>query len=150
MKRNTAIEIISSLLILLFVYTAISKLLDYASFKSVLSRSPFISSVAPLVAWALPAVEILISVLLLIPKTRLWGLYSSAIVMLLFTIYIGGMMAFAPHLPCSCGGVIRQMNWTQHLVFNICFTLLSLAGIWLAKKKKSRKYEIEPPPVVFT
>ena len=32
------------------------------------------------------------------------------------------MFLFTPELSCSCGGVIKQMNWTQHLIFNIFFS----------------------------
>src|SRR5215217_6858645 len=119
MKRQITIEIISSLLILLFVYTASSKLLALDSFKSVLSKSPLIGEKAFFIAWALPVTELIVSLLLFIPGTRLWGLYGSAILMTAFTTYLGYMIAVSPHLPCSCGGVLKQMTWNQHLVFNV-------------------------------
>lgn len=150
MKRTVSIEIISSLLILLFVYTAVSKLLDYSVFQSQLSRSPLIGFMAGSIAWALPAAELAIAAMLFVPQTRLWGLYSSFALVALFTLYIGYMMAFVTNRPCSCGGVLKQMTWGQHLVFNIFFTLLALAGIWLLKKNRKQKKQVEPPQVVFT
>jgi len=148
MKRNLIIEIISSLLILLFVYTAISKLLDYTSFKNVLHWSPFIRGKAPIVALALPITEGLVSILLFIPRTRLWGFYSSVALMSVFTLYLAYMINFTPKLPCSCGGVLKQMTWNQHLIFNIFFLALSATGLMLEGKRVKRKPE--PPPVVFT
>jgi hypothetical protein len=56
--------------------------------------------------------------------------------MFLFTIYVGLMISFAPHLPCSCGGVIKQMSWKQHLTFNTFFTALALFGIWLSRRQQ--------------
>ena len=150
MKRNLIIEIISSLLILLFVYTAISKLLDYNNFKTVLSRSPLIGSKATIVALALPITEALVSVLLFIPRTRLWGFYGSVTLMSVFTLYLGYMINFTPKLPCSCGGVLKQLNWNQHLVFNIFFLALSVTGLVLERKRVKRKHEEELPPIVFT
>jgi hypothetical protein len=47
--------------------------------------------------------------------------------MCIFTVYIGCMLLFAPDLPCSCGGIIRQLSWKQHLLLNLF--LLVLAGI---------------------
>jgi len=150
MKRNLIIEIISSLLILLFVYTAISKLLDYSSFKNVLSRSPLIANKAGIVALALPITEGLVSLLLFIPCTRIWGFYGSVAIMSVFTLYLAYMINFTPKLPCSCGGVLKQMTWNQHLIFNIFFLALSVAGLVLERKRIKRKPEPELPPVVFT
>src|SRR5262245_13181963 len=106
MKRNLIIEIISSLLILLFVYTAISKLLDYDTFKVQLGKSPFINSFAGIVAWALPAGEIIVALALAFKKTRLLGLYVSLFLMTMFTAYIYAMLHYSYYLPCSCGGVL--------------------------------------------
>jgi len=150
MKRNLTIEIISSLLILLFVYTAISKLFDYTAFKNVLSRSPLIASKAGIVALALPITEGLVSLLLFVPRTRLWGFYGSVAIMSVFTLYLAYMINFTPKLPCSCGGVLKQMTWNQHLIFNIFFLALSIAGLVLERKRLRRKAEPELPPVVFT
>ena len=150
MKRNLIIEVISSLLILLFVYTAISKLLDHTAFKTVLSKSPLIASKAGIVALALPITEALVSVLLFIPRTRIWGFYGSLALMSVFTLYLAYMINFTPKLPCSCGGVLKQMTWNQHLLFNIFFLALSAIGLVLERKRLKRKTEPELPPVVFT
>jgi hypothetical protein len=152
MKQDRIIEIICSLLILLFVYTAFSKLLDFRSFTLVLQKSPFIGDKAAVVAYALPIVEVIVSALLFIPRSRLWGLYSSTVLMAMFTLYIAYMISFSPNLPCSCGGVLRQMTWNQHLFFNIIFFLLSLTGVLLKRKQMQKEKEMaeETPPVVYT
>ena len=150
MKRNLIIEFIGSLLILLFVYTAISKLLDYTAFKNVLSRSPLIGEKAGIIALALPIAEVLVAVLLFVPRTRLWGFYGSVALMSVFTLYLAYMINFTPKLPCSCGGVLKQMTWNQHLVFNVFFVALSVTGLVLERKRIKRKHEEELPPVVFT
>src|SRR5438034_7109110 len=150
MKRNLIIEIISSLLILLFLYTALSKLFDHAAFKYTLSKSPLIGGKAAVVALALPITEGLVASLLFFPRTRLWGLYGSFLAMTIFTLYLAYMIIFAPNLPCSCGGVLKQMSWNQHLVFNIFFLIVSLTGILLERKRVRLKPGLELPPVVFT
>jgi putative oxidoreductase len=147
MKRSLVVELIVALLILLFVYTATSKFLEFSSFRYVLSRSPLIGQSAPVVAWALPITEYAISLLLFFHSTRRIGLWASFALMLVFTGYIGYMLAFSPHLPCSCGGVIKEMSWKQHLVFNIFYTLLALAGIWLHRKSLR---SMKTPQTVFS
>ena len=122
-------EIISFLLVLLFIYAAFSKLLNYNEFKNQLSRSPLIHSLSLPVSIILPVTEIIAAGLLCIEKARKTGLALSFILMTLFTFYILYMLLFEKHLPCSCGGVLRQMTWKQHLVFNIFFTAISFIGI---------------------
>jgi len=122
-------EIISFLLVLLFIYAAFSKLLNYNEFKDQLSRSPLIHSLAVPVSITLPLAEFIAAVLLCIEQTRKIGLALSFVMMLFFTFYILYMLLFEKHLPCSCGGVLRQMTWKQHLVFNIFFTAISFIGI---------------------
>ena len=84
--RKTLVTEISSLLILLFIYTALSKLSGYPHFKSVLTQSPLIAGNASVVALALPITGIMVSLLFICAAIRamgiLWraddGLYSIA------------------------------------------------------------------------
>jgi hypothetical protein len=133
MKRNILTLIISSLLIILFVYTAISKYADLENFQSSLEESPLIGSYSTFISYTLPLLELIIALLLMVPQTRLAGFYASFLLMFIFTLYICYMLLFTPDLPCSCGGVISEMTWTQHMIFNICFTVLSFVGAWLQR-----------------
>lgn len=150
MKRHVIVEALAALLILLFVYTASSKLMEYENFRNVLLQSPLIGKQAPLVAWALPLIELIIAVLLFIPRTRLTGLWCSFILMTVFTLYIAYMLAFVTKHPCPCGGVLSKLTWPQHLVFNIFFTLLSVVAIWLTKRPVKRQGSTEKVEVVLS
>ena len=131
MKRQQLIDIIASLFILLFVYTAINKLAGIGVFQAVLRRSPLIGSMYVLVSWAIPFLELGIALLLLLPAWRRAGLWASLVLMCVFTLYLGYMLLFTPDLPCSCGGVIRKMSWTQHLFFNLFFVSIAILGLRL-------------------
>jgi hypothetical protein len=131
MKKNTIVELISALLLFLFIYAALSKLLDFDKFKYQISQSPFITNISWLVIWSIPLAELIISIFLLFKRTRLAGLYLSFFLMLLFTGYVFIMLRYSSYLPCSCGGVLSIMSWKQHFIFNLAFTGLSLAGIML-------------------
>lgn len=139
MKRTTIIESIAFLYIVLFIYTAISKIIDYSVFKSTVSDSPILAPFATLIAWGLPFTEFAISLLLIIPRWRLKGLYASLIIMTLFTGYVIAILIFDKNLPCSCGGIIQQLSWPQHIVFNGIFILLAIWGIILQKKEKKAR-----------
>lgn len=139
MKRSTIVEIISALFILLFVYTAASKLLAIPKFQLTLGKSPLIGTYAPLIAIALPIIELVVAVLLLIPTIRRKGFYAASVLMVVFTLYLSYMLIFTPKLPCSCGGVIKYMSWSQHLLFNIFFTALAFLGIRLTRNVNEKK-----------
>lgn len=134
MKQNILIEIVCFLLILLFVYAAFSKLFSYPEFKNQLSRSPLIKEWAARIALILPLTELITATMLIVNITRRAGLIVSFIILIIFTAYIIYMLLFEKHLPCSCGGVLKQMTWKQHLVFNVFFTAIAFAGIRLEKK----------------
>lgn len=143
MSRKLIAEIIGGLFILLFLYTALSKLSEISVFRLVLRSSPLIAGYANIISISIPASEILISVLLFIPGTRRWGLYASFVLMLVFTFYLAYMITSTPELPCSCGGAISKMSWKQHLLFNIAFTLLALAGIWLNRERQRINFSLQ-------
>jgi hypothetical protein len=138
------VDMISALLILLFLYTALSKLWSYESFKSVLIMSPLLRPFAGIIAWLLPVLEIGIVLLLFFPKTRLKGLYAALIIITVFTGYITYMIIFTPRLICNCGGVIKSLTWTQHIFFNLFWLLLIVAGIALYRKIKKAITTVPP------
>jgi hypothetical protein len=134
MKKTTIIEIIIFLYIVLFLYTGISKLIEYSVFKEQLSESPILKTVAPLAAFMLPWMEFLIALMLVIPRWRLKGLYSALIMMISFTIYVVTLLSFSIQLPCSCGGIIAALSWPQHIIFNSSFILMAVIGIALQRQ----------------
>lgn len=133
MKRRY-IEIISSILILIFAYTGITKLADLERFRAIISLSPVISWGAGVLSLMLAIIEIITAILLFIPSSRKWGLFVSLFLMCLFTLYIGYMTFFASDRTCSCGGVLEDLSWQGHLIFNIVLTGLAGTGIWLYNK----------------
>lgn len=86
--RHVIVQIICYLYVLLFVYTAISKLLDFENFGIQLAQSPLLSAYAGLIAPSVIIVELLIVLLLCFKATRLIGLYASFFLMIAFTIYL--------------------------------------------------------------
>jgi uncharacterized membrane protein YphA (DoxX/SURF4 family) len=129
MTRKLFVDLPALLLVALFTYAAISKLMQYDTFQHQLGQSPFVTAYAGIISWLLPLFELLIAALLVIPGTRLAGFYLSYAMMLAFTIYIYAMLHYSYFVPCSCGGLLSQMNWDQHFIFNIVFTVIALAGI---------------------
>ena len=122
-------EISVFLLVLLWIYTASSKLMDFHHFKAQMHNQTIPRLLADILIYTLPAAEIGIAFLLLFKKTRQIGFYLSAFFMFVFTVYIGlVLLNYFERIPCSCGGVLRLMNWKTHFVFNLFFLLLTVYG----------------------
>jgi hypothetical protein len=138
-KRSTIIETILVLNIILFLYTGITKLIDYDVFKEQLADSPILGFAATSLALLLPWVEFAIVLMLIVPRWRLKGFYATLILMTLFTTYIIGLFSINKELPCSCGGIIALLSWKQHLVFNGIFILLNAMAIKLQKREKKEQ-----------
>ena len=134
MTRKAIVDVIAALLILLFTYTAVSKLMAMPLFKALLEQSPGIGGYANILYIGIPVTELILSALLFFPGTKLIGLYASLVLMLGFSSYVAYMVSTGDSLPCSCGGVISAMSWKQHIFFNIFFTLVALVGIILHRK----------------
>jgi len=136
MKRKIIIEIISSLLILLFLYASVSKWLAFKLFIGEMNNQPFPNWLTPYLVWSIPFIEVIIAIGLIFEKTRIPALYASLVLMGAFTIYTVVILLHAfKYIPCSCGGVIRRLTWPQHLFFNLFFVGISLLGIFLKKRE---------------
>ncbi len=68
-------------------------------------------------------------------KFRLFGLWAALTLMGMFTAYIFIMLNFTSYIPCSCGGILENMGWTEHLFFNIAFVLLAITALLLLKPR---------------
>jgi hypothetical protein len=117
------------LLIFLFTYTGISKLLDHDGFLSSILQSPVIRKNATTISWSVPALELILTALLLSEKYRKAGLLFSLFTLTLFTLYIVYMVLFIPNLPCSCGGVLKELSWRNHILFNSVFIVLIITAL---------------------
>jgi uncharacterized membrane protein YphA (DoxX/SURF4 family) len=123
------VEVVCLLYILLFVYAAISKLLDFENFRVQLGQSPLLSAFAGSIAWLVPVLELLIALLLVLKRWRLIGLFAAFTLMTMFTAYIYIILNYSSFVPCSCGGILEKLGWTEHLFFNLVFIMLAAAGI---------------------
>lgn len=129
--KRIIIETICLLYVLLFVYAAVSKLLDFENFKTQLGQSPLLSPFATSISILVIVIEFVISILLCISKTKNAALWSAVALMSMFTTYIVIILNYSSFVPCSCGGILEKLGWHEHLLFNIVFLLLALVAIRL-------------------
>lgn len=116
---NVIFQILRYILIVLFIYTGVSKFIGYYLFLSQLSDIIFLQKMAGFISIFIPLIEIAAGIALAFQKTEIIGWWLCAVLLSGFSIYVSMMLLFAPHLPCSCGGIIAALSWTQHLIINI-------------------------------
>jgi putative oxidoreductase len=132
------IDISTVLFILLFIYTAANKIWKFSNFDWVLSTLPGIGSYHTPIAYSVPVAELITSVLLIFNPTKRIGLFLSMLLMLVFSSYLLFMLQYSKELPCNCGGVLSQLSWKQHIIFNLCFLLLALISLCFAAQLKQQ------------
>jgi len=137
--KGWIINSINGLFILLFTYTASSKLYALRKFRFVLHISPLLKDYSRLLSVGVPVIELCIAVLLFIPATAKAGMTAGVSLLLLFTAYIIYMITTDPNLPCSCGGVIQQLSWKQHIVFNLFFIAAGSLAIWMGRERNTKQ-----------
>lgn len=141
-NKHIFIDIAVLLLVILFLYTGISKFVDFKGFTYDLNNQAFPNSLTPFLRWMVPLTEIAIVSTLLFEKSKLAGLYASLILMTAFTVYTGLVLLHVfEYVPCSCGGVIKHLTWPQHLIFNIFFVVISYLAIRFYRHKELRQVE---------
>ena len=109
---------------------------EYSVFKEQIATSPILSPVSKSIAVGVPLMEFLTVLFLVVPRWRLKGLRIALTLMISFTSYIIALLSFSKVLPCSCGGVLAEMSWSQHLLFNSLFIALAALAILLEKRVK--------------
>lgn len=125
--------IITSICIFLFLTAGYSKFIEHEKFEFGLANVALIGSSAKIISWAVPSIEITISLLLIIPKTNIAGLYAFTGTMVVFTIYILSMFLWAKELPCNCSLIIKNLSWAGHVWFNLIIIGLSILAIKINK-----------------
>lgn len=131
--REWAIFGVCLICMFLFLFSAYEKITGYDQFLNGLKRVSFVGQFAELIALAVPIIEILVSILLIIPKMQKIGLYAFAGTMIVFSLYILSMLLLQEKLPCHCNLIIEKLSWRQHLWFNLAFIALATIAIKFSK-----------------
>ncbi|WP_338193679.1 MauE/DoxX family redox-associated membrane protein [Flagellimonas marinaquae] len=141
-SKVVIVEVVCFLYVLLFVYAATSKLMDFQQFRVQLGQSPILTAYADWIAWLVPLTEYALAILLSMESTRYKALYVTLGLMTMFTTYIILVLNFSDYIPCSCGGVLEDLGWTEHIVFNLFFIVLSIVAILLTKDSRTHQTHV--------
>jgi len=133
------VTVIIALLLLLFIYTSISKLAEGKLFISEIKQSPFLSPFANALYWLVPLIEIIVSMMLILKSWRMIGLISATGLLTAFTFYLITISNSEYYLPCGCGGILENLPIESHIAINIFYIIISLIGQYLVIKLRHLK-----------
>lgn len=130
--------------ILLYSYTAVMKVADFAVYRIKMHRQVFPDWLTEIMIYLLPAAELAVALVLLLPffwRHRLlrFGPSINVLLMLSFTIYawLAKEEVFG-YIPCACGGFFENMEWPVHYKVNRALTILAIGGVCLQHWPKIR------------
>lgn len=111
----------------LWLYAGTIKSIDHKLFVEQLEMSPLLAPGSVFISFTFPLLEFITAILLINPRTLRPGLILTFCLYLSLALYILYLFILAPKVPCACGGIIEQLNWSGHLILN--FTCAALAVI---------------------
>ncbi|MFC0261398.1 MauE/DoxX family redox-associated membrane protein [Fontibacter flavus] len=124
-----------AILSLIFMYSAFSKVIDWNGTRSALHNQVFPGWMAETLLFTLPVVELVTAILLLGRRSFKNGFVASTLLMVCFTVYVGWVMSGAfGRIPCTCGGLISELGWSEHLLLNLVLVVVSFLGLMLSNK----------------
>ncbi|MDR2273214.1 MAG: DoxX family protein [Sphingobacterium sp.] len=124
--KEIAVIFYGSLMMGIWLFVAYNKIINFEQHMEGMLRQPFSKPVAIFLAYAVPSCELIAALLIGYKPTRLLGLGFSALLMTAFTAYVGLAIlhVWSDKLPCNCGLII-QIGWKKHFVFNVFLLLIS-------------------------
>ncbi|WP_316809212.1 MauE/DoxX family redox-associated membrane protein [Pedobacter agri] len=118
------------LLVLLWFYTGLDKLVFYHSYWIAMHYQIFSQQILTIAIPVLPFLEIAIGLLLIFPKSESLGFLLSFLLMTFFSAYAALVyFGYFVSRPCACAGLFTKLSWGSHLMINLLITLVALFGM---------------------
>lgn len=138
--RKLLIQLAVFVLVIIWTYSGLEKLLDWNRSWNAFHNQTFPSDLADILSYVVPISELVLALLLVLGNTRWWGLMGSLLLLTVFATYVGLVWWGAfPRVPCNCAGFMESMGWGAHLVMNLFLLSMAVAvlGIGYGKQVKS-------------
>jgi len=134
-KKEIWLKIISGLIASMFFYTVFVKFRNYEQANWDMRNQVFPNGIADILTWLVPSIEAVLVLLLVFKPTRLWGFKASLGLLTAFTLYISiALTNIFGRVPCNCGGIIGELSYGWHILFNLIFMLLAFLGICIENR----------------
>lgn len=124
-------SIAAGFICLVFLRAALHKLGAREEFSGILDDYGLIPGVMiPVLSFLIPFIEIITSVLALIPSTRGIGVMMALVILILYAAAIGINLLRGRHtIDCGCGGVPQGISW-MHVFRNMLLAGIASLPLW--------------------
>ncbi|SIS67349.1 hypothetical protein SAMN05421788_101550 [Filimonas lacunae] len=137
--KHLFVEGVNSLLVFFFTIICMYKMMNVRAMRHDMLNQPLPLWLSKVLIWIILLYEIVLVVLLLKRSTRKLGMYVALFLFVVYTIYTLLIINnFFAYVPCSCGGVVRFLSWSQNLWLNLCFLLLIVIAIVFSSNKREK------------
>lgn len=133
---KTLQNFLTLLLILLFTYGAVTKILDLDNFQMQLQDSFGLHNFGKVAAVAVITACILAVALLSYSATLLFGLGLVFALATLFSLEISWILLSGESLPCTCIGWWDHISWNGNLAVNIGIMMTAAVAMMMAWRQK--------------
>lgn len=131
--RKFYTEGVCYLMAALFLYAGFSKMIELDTFIKQLGKSPLIPfNLKEKTGISVITIEFFVAYLAYKKKFQT-ALILCFFLMMFFSLYIAYLMYFSYFIPCSCGGILGNMSWETHLLFNTILTVITAIAYLLSE-----------------
>ncbi|SEN71734.1 hypothetical protein SAMN05216436_12081 [bacterium A37T11] len=137
--HTTFYKVTVSLFAALWGFAALSKLTDIGRTRIEMDKQVFSKDIGAWVFWIVPCVELIVALLLAMPRRRRLGLQASLALMSLFSGYFASVLTGVfGFVPCFTVGIFTGWGHGQHLLFNMIFVALATTALVLTHKNRQQ------------
>lgn len=140
--KKTIVEIICFLLMLHFFYEGIYKITYLSHYSFYITHAPLLSPVGKVLTYIVPIGEIILSVMIMLPRFRKAASYMVIVVQFAFVVWVMSVYLFTHYLFWPYHALWNEPTWMQKMIFALAlswlaFTVIILSGnITLIRNKK--------------
>lgn len=142
MSYKTVVRLIAVFIAILLLYAAVGQLEQYTLFCLQLQK--FLPARFPVqdVAWIIPLSTFTVALLLLMPASRVSGLFAALFLLNLYTMGLTVMLDGDHYaLPCHCGEPLQGLSLVTHIVFNLLCVGSVCVAVGLSGKKTAPRLQ---------
>lgn len=134
-NRSSLSDVVSFLVWLVIFFSAINHGINFNRLRNWVRFSPITANFSEPVAYVILAAELSTVLLLLWRKYRIVGLYSSFLLLVVFTGYILTIMWLRHKMPRSFDGIWMNIGWFYQALINFFLLGLTFIGIILNQRE---------------
>ncbi len=133
--KKIIIEVICFVLLLNFFYEGIYKIAYFQLFGYYIITAPLLEHVGIVLKYLIPLGEVLLAILLMIPKYRRKALYATIGVLLMFILWIMSAHYFTDRFFWPFHAPWKRSTWWQKLLTSMAFCWTAFIAINFLRNK---------------